>query len=198
MVVEKKEKLTIKKPAVKKATAKATAEVKTIAKKTTTPKKVEKDIEVKEISSNQVKMIKKTKPVKAKTDSLDRTYATGKRKDAVARVWLKRGTGKIVINDTIASEYLKRPILEVIINTPFVVTETQEKFDVVCTVCGGGLSGQAGAIKHGIAKALNLLNAEAYRKELKLAGLLTRDSRTVERKKAGLKKARKGQVFSKR
>lgn len=198
MVVEKKEKLTIKKPVVKKATAKATAEVKTIAKKTTTPKKVEKDIEVKEISSNQVKMIKKTKPVKAKTDSLDRTYATGKRKDAVARVWLKRGAGKIVINDTIASEYLKRPILEVIINTPFVVTETQEKFDVVCTVCGGGLSGQAGAIKHGIAKALNLLNAEAYRKELKLAGLLTRDSRTVERKKAGLKKARKGQVFSKR
>lgn len=198
MVVEKKEKLTIKKPVVKKATAKTTAEVKTIAKKTTTPKKVEKDIEIKEISSNQVKMIKKTKPAKSKTDSLDRTYATGKRKDAVARVWLKKGTGKIMINDTIASEYLKRPILEVIINTPFVVTETQEKFDVICTVCGGGLSGQAGAIKHGIAKALNELNAEAYRKELKLAGLLTRDSRTVERKKAGLKKARKGQVFSKR
>ena len=198
MVVEKKEKLTIKKPVVKKATAKATAEVKTIAKKTTTPKKVEKDIEIKEISSNQVKMIKKTKQAKSKTDSLDRTYATGKRKDAVARVWLKKGTGKIMINDTIASEYLKRPILEVIINTPFVVTETQEKFDVICTVCGGGLSGQAGAIKHGISKALNELNAEAYRKELKLAGLLTRDSRTVERKKAGLKKARKGQVFSKR
>ena len=196
MVVEKKEKLTIKKPVVKKATAKATAEVKTIAKKTT-PKKVEKDIEIKEISSNQVKMIKKT-ATKVKTDSLNRTYATGKRKDAVARVWLKKGTGKITINDVIAGEYLKRPILEVIINTPFVVTETQEKFDVVCTVCGGGLSGQAGAIKHGIAKALNLLNTEAYRKELKLAGLLTRDSRTVERKKAGLKKARKGQVFSKR
>ena len=192
MVVEKKEKLTIKKPVVKKA------EVKTIAKKTTTPKKVEKDIEIKEISSNQVKMIKKTKPAKSKTDSLDRTYATGKRKDAVARVWLKKGTGKITINNVIAGEYLKRPILEVIINTPFVVTETQEKFDVICTVCGGGLSGQAGAIKHGIAKALNELNAEAYRKELKLAGLLTRDSRTVERKKAGLKKARKGQVFSKR
>ena len=198
MVVEKKEKLTIKKPVVKKATAKTTAEVKTIAKKTTTPKKVEKDIEIKEISSNQVKMIKKTKPAKSKTDSLDRTYATGKRKDAVARVWLKKGTGKIMINDTIASEYLKRPILEVIINTPFVVTETQEKFDVICTVCGGGLSGQAGAIKHGIAKALNLLNTEAYRKDLKLAGLLTRDSRKVERKKAGLNKARKGQVFSKR
>lgn len=196
MVVEKKEKLTIKKPVVKKATAKATAEVKTITKKTT-PKKVEKDIEIKEISSNQVKMIKKT-ATKAKTDNLNRTYATGKRKDAVARVWLKKGTGKIMINDTIASEYLKRPILEVIINIPFVVTETQEKFDVVCTVCGGGLSGQAGAIKHGIAKALNLLNTEAYRKDLKLAGLLTRDSRKVERKKAGLKKARKGQVFSKR
>ena len=197
MVVEKKEKLTIKKPVVKKA------EVKTIAKKTTTPKKVdgkkvEKDIEIKEISSNQVKMIKKTKPAKLKTDSLDRTYATGKRKDAVARVWLKKGTGKITINNVVASEYLKRPILEVIINTPFVVTETQEKFDVICTVCGGGLSGQAGAIKHGIAKALNELNAEAYRKDLKLAGLLTRDSRVVERKKAGLKKARKGQVFSKR
>jgi len=108
------------------------------------------------------------------------------------------GNGNISINGIEASKYLKRPILEVMVNVPFVVTETQGKYDVVCTVCGGGLSGQAGAIKHGIAKALNILNPEAYRKFLKSAGLLTRDSRIVERKKAGLKKARKGQVFSKR
>lgn len=209
MTVEKKEKLTIKKPVVKKAEATKTTAKKITLKKTDkatkdakevkeTKKAATKNVEVKEISENQVKMVRKVKSEKSKSDNLDRTYATGKRKNAVARVWIKKGTGSISINKVGADEYLKRPILEVVINTPFAVTETEGKFDVICTVCGGGLSGQAGAIKHGIAKALNLLNPEAYRKSLKSVGLLTRDSRVVERKKAGLKKARKGQVFSKR
>ncbi|MDR2760814.1 MAG: 30S ribosomal protein S9 [Rickettsiales bacterium] len=125
-------------------------------------------------------------------------YATGKRKNAVAKVWLKKGKGEIIVNKKPVDEYIKRAILEVIIRTPFEVTKTDGAFDVVCQAIGGGLSGQAGAIRHGIAKALTLLNSEAYRGDLKRAGLLTRDSRVVERKKAGLKKARKGQVFSKR
>lgn len=195
MVTEKREKLTIKKPVVKKAESAKTT-IKKAAPKKANPKP-NSNIEVKEISNDQVQ-IKKVKINKNKLDDLNRSYATGKRKDAVARVWLKKGSGKITINNEEAGKYLKRPILEVIINMPFVVTETQDKFDVVYTVTGGGLSGQAGAIRHGIAKALSLYNTEAYRKSLKLAGLLTRDSRKVERKKAGLKKARKGQVFSKR
>lgn len=206
MTVEKKEKLTINKSAIKKIDTNKISIKKSVSKKEDTKKinsknvdkNLDKDIKVKEISTNQVKMVKKNTKQKNKIDNLDRTYATGKRKNAVARVWLKKGKGAIIINGEKASDYLKRPILEVIINTPFTVTETQDKFDVVCTVVGGGLSGQAGAIRHGIAKALNTLNPEAYRKELKLAGLITRDSRIVERKKAGLKKARKGQVFSKR
>lgn len=196
MVTEKKEKITIKKPIVKKTDSEKVV-AKTAPKKVYDKNKQEKGVEVKEVSNNQVKIVKKTK-IKSKTDSLNRTYATGKRKDAVARVWLKKGDGKITINNKNATDYLKRPILDVIINIPFVITETQEKFDAFCTVSGGGLSGQAGAVKHGIAKALNELNEEAYRKALKSAGLLTRDSRVVERKKPGLKKARKGQVFSKR
>ncbi|MDR2778258.1 MAG: 30S ribosomal protein S9 [Rickettsiales bacterium] len=128
----------------------------------------------------------------------DRVYATGKRKNAVARVWLKKGDGKILINGRSVDEYIKRPILEVMINTPFAVTSTAGQFDVNCFVSGGGLSGQAGAIRHAIARAMTIYSVEAYRKELKSAGFLTRDPRVVERKKPGLKKARKGQVFSKR
>ena len=193
MVVEKKEKITLKKPVVKKTTS---------PKKTTT-KKVEikeisdNQVKVKEISDNQVKVIKQNTSKKT-LDNLDRAYATGKRKNAIARVWLKKGNGKITINDQKPIDYLKRPILEVIINSPFVITETQDKFNVVCTVSGGGLSGQAGAIRHAISRALEIYNSEAYRKDLKSAGLLTRDSRVVERKKAGLKKARKGQVYRRR
>ena len=198
-----KEKITIKKPVVKKtttptkasSTGKATKTASKAASKTT--KKEEKNVEIKEISDNQVKVIKKTNTKKT-LDNLDRSYATGKRKRAVARVWIKKGNGKIIINNKSADEYLKRTILEVIINSPFAVTDTGDKFNVICTVTGGGLSGQAGAIRHGIAKALELYNTEAYRKDLKKAGFLTRDSRKVERKKAGLKKARKGQVFSRR
>ena len=198
-----KEKLTIKKPVVKKTTTPSkTSSTEKVSKTTSktaskAAKKEEKNVEIKEISNNQVKVIKKA-ATKKTLDNLDRAYATGKRKNAVARVWIKKGNGKITINNKKADEYLKRPILEVIINSPFVITGTEGKFNVICTVIGGGLSGQAGAIRHGIAKALELYNTEAYRKDLKKAGFLTRDSRKVERKKAGLKKARKGQVFSRR
>ncbi|MDD2840769.1 MAG: 30S ribosomal protein S9 [Rickettsiales bacterium] len=126
-----------------------------------------------------------------------KTYATGKRKNAIAKVWLHTGTGKITVNGKTANEYLKRAILDVVINQPFGKTDTVGKFDIECQVLGGGLSGQAGAIKHGISIALQLLNP-ALRDPLKKAGFLTRDSRVVERKKPGLKKARKGQVFQKR
>ncbi len=194
-----------KKPIIKKTITAKKAAIKKISpksEKTAKTSKVEKttkteNIKVEEISDKKVK-ITKTKVSKPKTDNLDRVYATGKRKNAIAKVWLKKGSGKITINNKEPKEYLKRSILEVIVNVPFVTTNTQDKYDVICSVLGGGLSGQAGAIKQGIAKALNILNAEAYRKELKTAGLLTRDSRIVERKKPGLKKARKGQVFSKR
>ncbi|MDR3290114.1 MAG: 30S ribosomal protein S9 [Rickettsiales bacterium] len=124
-------------------------------------------------------------------------YATGKRKNAIARVWLSEGKGKITVNNKPANEYLQRAILETIINQPFQKTNTEGKFDIVCSVLGGGLTGQAGAIKHAISIALQLLNPD-LRDVLKKAGFLTRDSRVVERKKAGLKKARKGQVYQRR
>ena len=158
------------------------------AKKTTTKAvaKTEKPV---------VKVAEKKAPkVKKDTNAI---YATGKRKNAIAKVWLSKGTGIITINGKPANEYLKRAILEVIINQPFGITDTNEKFDINCTALGGGLSGQAGAIKHAISIALQLLNPE-LRGALKTAGFLTRDSRVVERKKAGLKKARKGQVYQKR
>lgn len=156
-------------------------------------------VDIEKISESKIKIVKKeANTKKVKNNSNNGFYATGKRKNAIAKVWLKKGSGNIKINNLEALIYLKRPILEVMINTPFSVTDTKDKFDVVCNVLGGGLSGQAGAIKHGIAKAMLSFNSEAYRKNLKAAGLLTRDSRVVERKKPGLKKARKGQVFSKR
>jgi small subunit ribosomal protein S9 len=154
-------------------------------------------VEIKNISNERVEIVKKSSN-KKDLDIKGRAYATGKRKSAIAKVWLKKGKGDITINGKPANEYLKRAILDVIINIPFDVTNTKNVYDVACNVIGGGLSGQAGAIKHGISKALLVFNSEAYRKDLKHAGLLTRDARVVERKKAGLKKARKGQVFSKR
>jgi len=126
-----------------------------------------------------------------------RAYATGKRKDAVARVWIKPGTGQIQVNKRAVEDYFPRPVLRMIINQPFGVTERAQQFDVVCTVSGGGLSGQAGAIRHGISKALSAYEPE-LRKVLKSGGFLTRDSRTVERKKYGRKKARRSFQFSKR
>ena len=134
---------------------------------------------------------------KANRDKLGRSYATGKRKDAVARVWIKPGKGNITINDKTIDQYFARPVLKMIINQPFEVANRENEFDVICTVKGGGLSGQAGAIKHGISKALNEYEPE-LRAALKKAGFLTRDARVVERKKFGLAKARRSYQFSKR
>ena len=136
-------------------------------------------------------------PRKSVKDKKGRSYATGKRKDAVARVWVMPGKGNITINDKSMDEYFARPVLKMVINQPFVVTNRENEFDVVCTVKGGGLSGQAGAIKHGIAKALNEYEPE-LRTVLKQAGFLTRDPRVVERKKYGKAKARRSYQFSKR
>lgn len=134
---------------------------------------------------------------KAKKDKQGRSYATGKRKDAVARVWVMPGKGNITINEKSIDQYFARPVLKMIINQPFQIANRENEFDVVCTVKGGGLSGQAGAIKHGISKALNLYEPE-LRAVLKKAGFLTRDDRTVERKKYGRAKARRSYQFSKR
>ena len=136
-------------------------------------------------------------PRKSVKDKKGRSYATGKRKDAVARVWVMPGKGNITINDKSMDEYFARPVLKMVINQPFVVTNRENEFDVVCTVKGGGLSDQAGAIKHGIAKALNEYEPE-LRTVLKQAGFLTRDDRVVERKKYGKAKARRSYQFSKR
>tara|TARA_R110000787_G_scaffold20814_2_gene62060 strand:+ start:329 stop:850 length:522 start_codon:yes stop_codon:yes gene_type:complete len=130
-------------------------------------------------------------------DSLGRAYATGRRKDAVARVWVKPGTGKVTVNGRDQEVYFARPTLRLVINQPFSVTDREGQYDVVCTVKGGGLSGQAGAVKHGISQALTKYEP-ALRSAVKSEGFLTRDSRTVERKKYGRAKARKSFQFSKR
>ncbi|MFV0244660.1 MAG: 30S ribosomal protein S9 [Qingshengfaniella sp.] len=130
-------------------------------------------------------------------DSLGRAYATGKRKDAVARVWIKPGSGKVTVNGKDMSAYFARPVLQMILRQPFTVAGVEDQFDVVATVTGGGLSGQAGAVKHGVSKALQLYDP-SLRAALKAAGFLTRDSRVVERKKFGRRKARRSFQFSKR
>jgi len=130
-------------------------------------------------------------------DKLGRAYATGRRKDAVARVWLKPGSGKITINGRDQEVYFARPTLRLVINQVFGITEREGQYDVVCTVKGGGLSGQAGAVKHGISQALTKYEP-ILRSPVKAAGFLTRDSRTVERKKYGRAKARRSFQFSKR
>ena len=130
-------------------------------------------------------------------DAQGRSYATGKRKDAVARVWLKPGSGKITVNGRDQEVYFARPTLRLVINQPFAVSDREGAYDIVCTVKGGGLSGQAGAVKHGIAQALSKFEPE-LRLAVKTAGFLTRDSRVVERKKYGRAKARKSFQFSKR
>ena len=159
----------------------------------------EKIESLKDIKSASVKAAAETVEVvrKAKKDKFGRSYATGKRKDAVARVWIKPGKGNITINEKSIDQYFGRPVLKMIINQPFEVANRVNEFDVVCTVKGGGLSGQAGAIKHGIAKALNEYEPE-LRTVLKQAGFLTRDDRVVERKKYGKAKARRSYQFSKR
>ncbi len=130
-------------------------------------------------------------------DKQGRAYATGRRKDAVARVWLKPGSGKILVNGREQETYFARPTLRLVINQPFDVADRREAYDVVATVKGGGLSGQAGAVKHGIAQALARFEP-ALRAVVKSAGFLTRDPRAVERKKYGRAKARKSFQFSKR
>ncbi|MDQ1231042.1 30S ribosomal protein S9 [Sphingomonas sp. SORGH_AS_0879] len=130
-------------------------------------------------------------------DKFGRAYATGRRKDAVARVWLKPGSGKITINGRDQEVYFARPTLRLVINQVFGITEREGQYDVICTVKGGGLSGQAGAVKHGISQALTKYEP-VLRAPVKAAGFLTRDSRTVERKKYGRAKARRSFQFSKR
>jgi small subunit ribosomal protein S9 len=132
-----------------------------------------------------------------KLDAQGRAYATGKRKNAIARVWLKPGAGRVTVNGREAEIYFARPVLRMIINQPFEAAERSNQFDVMCTVTGGGLSGQAGAVRHGISRAL--VNFEPdLRGVLKRGGFLTRDSRVVERKKYGRAKARRSFQFSKR
>ncbi len=130
-------------------------------------------------------------------DSLGRAYATGRRKDAVARVWLKPGSGKIIVNGRDSETYFARPTLRLVINQAFEVADRVGSYDVIATVKGGGLSGQAGAVKHGISQALTKYEP-ILRAPVKAAGFLTRDSRTVERKKYGKAKARRSFQFSKR
>ena len=130
-------------------------------------------------------------------DAHGRAYATGKRKDAVARVWIKPGSGKVTVNGKPMADYFARPVLQMILRQTFSVAGVTDQFDVMATVAGGGLSGQAGAVKHGVSKALQLYDP-TLRAALKAAGFLTRDSRVVERKKYGKAKARKSFQFSKR
>lgn len=134
---------------------------------------------------------------KPQKDKLGRAYATGRRKDATARVWIKAGSGKVIVNKKDIGQYFKRPVLRMIVNQPFDVTENKNKFDVYCTVKGGGLSGQAGAVRHGISRALDLFDPSVHT-VLRRGGFLTRDPRVVERKKYGKPKARRSFQFSKR
>ena len=132
-----------------------------------------------------------------KRDALGRSYATGRRKNAIARVWIKPGRGEISVNGKKVGQYFARPVLRMLITQPFLVADRYNQFDVYCTVVGGGLSGQAGALRHGISRALTYYEP-GLRGILKVAGFLTRDSRVVERKKYGRMKARRSFQFSKR
>lgn len=160
----------------------------TETKKTATAVKTTKKVAPKSVAK---------KATVAKVKLSDATYATGKRKDSIARVYIKPGKGAIIINDTPMTEYFRRPVLQMIIAQPFGVAKREGAYDVYAIVMGGGLSGQAGAVKHGISKALEKAEPE-LRKALKAAGFLTRDSRVVERKHYGFRKARRSTQFSKR
>jgi len=135
--------------------------------------------------------------IEVKLDNKQRVYATGKRKNSIARVWIKRGSGSITINGKALDMYFARPVLQMIVNQPLNVIDGEGGYEIMATVKGGGLSGQAGAIRHGISKALSLYDV-SLRPALKKVGFITRDSRVVERKKAGLAKARRSYQFSKR
>ena len=155
------------------------------------------DIENIEDLKNNDSALENTPLPEKKVDEYGRAYATGKRKNAVARVWLKPGSGIIKINGKISDDYFARPVLRMLINQPLIAAERVDQFDVTCSVTGGGLSGQAGAIRHGISKCLVNFEPEV-KKALKPGGFLTRDSRVVERKKYGRAKARRSYQFSKR
>ena len=176
----------------KKTTAK-TAAKKTVAKKTTATKAATKTA----TKTTTVKAAAKTAVATANVKLTGATYATGKRKDSVARVYLLPGHGNITVNGVAMMEYFRRPVLQMIIAQPFGVTRRETEYDIVAFVMGGGLSGQAGAVKHGISKALEKREPE-LRAALKSAGFLTRDSRVVERKHYGVRKARRSTQFSKR
>jgi small subunit ribosomal protein S9 len=150
--------------------------------------------EVAEGTPESIEILAPREPVR---DDLGRSYATGKRKDAVARVWLKPGSGRVSVNGKDQDAYFARPVLRLILRQPMQIAGVEGQFDVVATVKGGGLTGQAGAVKHGISKALQLYEP-SLRGALKAAGFLTRDSRVVERKKYGKRKARRSFQFSKR
>ena len=135
--------------------------------------------------------------LKNNLDNKQRAYATGRRKNSIARVWLKRGAGKIEINGKSLDKYFSRPVLQMVVNQPLSVVQSEDGYEITATVKGGGLSGQAGAIRHGISKALSLYDI-TNRPALKKVGFLTRDPRVVERKKSGLAKARRSYQFSKR
>jgi small subunit ribosomal protein S9 len=136
-------------------------------------------------------------PAKQKLDKQGRAYATGRRKDAISRVWVKRGKGKITVNGKAIEQYFARPVLRMLVQQPLVTANRLSELDIDCTVVGGGLSGQAGAVRHGLARALTHFEPE-LRPALKKGGFLTRDSRAVERKKYGRAKARRRFQFSKR
>jgi len=209
-MVAKKE--TTKKETTKKTTKKTTAKketaVKTVVEKKVSKvakksledlKTVVKEEKAVETPKAEVKEVKVEVPAKRepKKDKFGRSQATGKKKNAIARVFVKLGKGRITVNDRDMKDYFPRPVLQMIITQPFVVTNRLGEFDVVCTATGGGLSGQAYALRHGISRALDLFEPELH-STLKKAGFLTRDSRVVERKKPGLSKARKRFQFSKR
>lgn len=154
---------------------------------------------VKETATTKTAEVKTAvnEPVAPKIDAQGRSYATGKRKNAIARVWIKPGKGQIIVNGRSSSQYFARPVLQMMIAQPMEVANRTGQFDVWCTVSGGGLSGQAGAVRHGISRALTYFEPD-LRPALKHSGFLTRDSRVVERKKYGQRKARRRFQFSKR
>ena len=139
----------------------------------------------------------KEESIDTKSETIEKSYATGRRKNSIARVWVKKGSGIFKVNGKELSNYFLRPVLRMVVNQPINVLQAEGVYDIMATVKGGGLSGQAGAIRHGISKALSLLD-QLNRPPLKKVGLLTRDPRVVERKKAGLAKARRSYQFSKR
>ena len=150
---------------------------------------------LKNLSNTSEDVVQKT--YEPKIDSLGRSYATGRRKNSIARVWVKRGSGKITVNGRDITDYFARPVLRMMINQPIEVANRVGQYDIICTVVGGGCSGQAGAVRHGLTRALTGFEP-ALRPQLKSEGFLTRDSRVVERKKYGKRKARRSFQFSKR